>query len=141
LALTWLQAEYDSDIITENVLVARQGNTIEFVPEWSVSATLGVAGFGPREAFGVSVTATYIGEQYSDGLNTEAVDASGSVGLIDDVLLFDATARYQPLGRRYEFYVGVQNLLDEEFVAYRRGGQGTVAGAPLKGVAGFAAGF
>lgn len=141
LAATWLQAEYDGDVFSGATLVAEDGNDLEYAPNLSFSARLGVDGFGPREAFGVFVTATYIGEQYSDGLNTEAVDASGSVGQLDDVLLFDVTARYKPAGKRYEIYIGVENLLDEEYAAYRRTGQGTVAGAPLKGIAGIAASF
>lgn len=141
LAATWLQAEYDSDVFSGATLVGEEGNDIEYAPNLTLSASIGIDRFGPREAFGVFVTATYIGEQYSDGLNTEAVDASGSIGLIDDVLLFDVTARYKPAGKKYEIYVGVENLLDEEYAAYRRGGQGTVSGAPLKAVTGIAASF
>lgn len=141
LALTYVQAEYASDVYSGATLVAEDGNSMEFAPEVTLSLSVGVEGFGPRQGFGLMLTATYIGEQYSDGLNTEAVSADGSTGLIDDVLLLDFAARWKPHGSAYEIYAGLQNLTDEEYVAYRRGGQGSVAGAPLKAIAGIAANF
>lgn len=141
LALTYVEAEYASDVYSGATLVANDGNSMEFAPEVTLSLSAGIEGFGPRQGFGVMLTATYIGEQYSDGLNTEAVTADGSTGLIDDVLLLDFAGRWKPQGEVYELYVGLQNLTDEEYVAYRRGGQGSVAGAPLKAIAGIAANF
>ena len=141
IAGTWVNAEYDSDVFSGATLVAREGNDLEYAPELSLSSSLGISGFGPRQGLGIHVTATYIGKQYSDGLNTDEVDASGSVGQLDDVVLFDLTTRYKPAGQKYEVYAGLENVFNEEYAAFRRSGQGTVAGAPLKGVVGLAAKF
>ncbi len=141
LTASYVKAEYESDVFSGATLVASAGNAVEFVPALTLAVSGGLEGFGPRRGFGVTLTATYVDEQYSDGLNTEAVSADGSTGVIDDRLLFDLTGRYKPQGSAYEVFVTVENLLDETYVAYRRGGQGTVSGAPLKAVFGVAANF
>lgn len=141
LAASYVVAEYESDVYSGATLVAADGNAIEFVPELSVSLSIGVDGFGPREGFAVALTTTYVDEQFSDGLNTVAVSADASTGLIEDRLLFDLSVTYQPRGSTYEIYLILENLFDEEYVAYRRGGQGTVSGAPLKATMGMSASF
>lgn len=141
LALTVLSAEYQSDVYSGSTLVAEDGNTIEYAPELGFSLSLGVQDFGPRKSFGITLTGTYIGEQFADGLNTEEVSADGSVGELDSVFLLDLATRYAPEGASYEVYFTIENALDEEYAAYRRGGQGTVAGAPLKASLGVAAEF
>jgi Fe(3+) dicitrate transport protein len=141
LAAAWVEATYGSDVYSGSTLVARSGNQREFSPELTASASLGVEGVGPQRGLGALVTVTWIGEQFSDGLNTVAVPASGSTGLIDEVALLDLTLRWKPEGAAYELYATGRNLADTAYVSYRRGGHGSVAGAPLTAMVGGALRF
>lgn len=141
LAGAWVEATYESDVYAGSTLVARAGNQREFSPELTASASLGIAEVGPRRAIAAHLTLTWIGEQFSDGLNTVAVPASGSTGLIDEVALLDLTVRWQPEGAAYEIYATGRNLADTGYVSYRRGGHGSIAGAPRSAMLGAALRF
>jgi Fe(3+) dicitrate transport protein len=141
IALTQVQAEYDSDVYSGATLVAAKGNEREYSPDTTLSATIGLERLGHRDAIHAYLTATHIGEQYSDGLNTEAVTADGSRGLLDAYTTIDLTVKWKPADARYQVYASGRNILDEEYAAYRRGGQGTVAGAPATVLVGMAASF
>lgn len=141
LAAAHVTARYDTDAYSGATLVAEKGNDREFSPDLTLSATIGVEGIGPHQGFHAFLTVNHIGSQYSDGLNTEAVNPAGDRGRIDAVTLFDATVKWRPADANYEFYLGGRNLLDTAYVAYRRGGHGTIAGPPLTALAGLAATF
>lgn len=141
VAAAHVTARYDADIYSGSTLVAKSGNDREFSPDLTLSASLGIAGIGPRSGFHANLTATHVGAQYSDGMNTDALSADGSVGRIDAVTLLDLTVGWKPADASYEVYLTGRNIADTEYVAYRRGGHGSVAGAPLTAMVGLAASF
>ena len=135
----------------EDVFVNVKGNKTPYAPNMFLSSSLSFqAPFG----LGLQLTSTYVGEQYTDILNTKnAYDfiakdladpnysyaqatANGRIGVIDAYFLLDATAWYDIPKTKASVNISVKNLTNERYIANRRP-QGIRVGLPRMITAGF----
>jgi Fe(3+) dicitrate transport protein len=77
---------------------------------------------------GMNFTASYVGEQFTDELNSGNPSNDGTVGLMDSYMLLDLTLLYE-INQKSDFFVSVKNLSDERYIASRRP-QGIKVGIP-----------
>ncbi len=96
------------------------GNLVPEVPRHFAALTVGVEERGLWDA---SVTWTYVGEFFTDTLNTPyGGDDEGETGLVPDVWLLSARANYTIPDSNMTLFVAGQNLLDEFYIADRADG-------------------
>ncbi|WP_051296066.1 TonB-dependent receptor family protein [Eisenibacter elegans] len=102
------------------------GNRTPYAPQWLLSSAFTwQAPFG----FDLRLTATHVGEQFTDVLNTITPSANGRIGKLDAYTIFDATLGYAVKRWNTHFNVSVKNLSDERYIATRRP-QGIRVGLP-----------
>lgn len=124
---TYSDAKYNSDrfLADGSQVVNINGNRLPYAPEYSFSSMIQ---FATQTGFGVNLTATHVGEQFGDELNTIRPSADGAIGLIQSYWLFDITATYA-LSSKSEIYLSLKNISDERYIASRRP-QGIKVGIP-----------
>lgn len=151
---TWVRSEFSSDRYVlqkttsvaglQNVYANVKGNITPYAPEWTVATALSLElPFG----LGVRLTANYVGKQYTDALNTEAVSewflkqaqdsqytytqatASGRIGALDPYWVANLSAWYNHSKSGLGLNVSVKNVFNERYIASRRP-QGIRAGMP-----------
>ncbi|MCC5946700.1 MAG: TonB-dependent receptor [Bernardetiaceae bacterium] len=101
------------------------GNFTPYAPRTMLSSAITAeVPFG----LGFRLTGTYVGEQFTDPINTIEAAPNGRIGKLDDYLVLDATVSYQ-----FKFGVGVniavKNITDARYIATRRP-QGIRVGLP-----------
>ena len=100
------------------------GNRLPYASEQSGSITMGY-----RHAAGLDlqVEAQFVGDQFSDDLNTVTSSADGQRGLIPRYTYWNAAATWA-LPRGGSFFLAVKNLADRTFIVDRV--RGILAGSP-----------
>jgi len=128
LSSSFNKSEFTSDRFIENgdEFINIKGNVLPYAPEYNLSA-----GLNYRSTYGVSfnITTTYIGEQFSDELNTILPTNDGLTGIISSYFLTDATVHYKLKNANLGVFFAIKNLFDERFIASRRP-QGIKVGIP-----------
>ncbi len=111
-------SEYSSDRIFESgsEKININGNKLPYAPEFSASTVLN---FKFSKEFGFTFNSTYVGEQFTDELNTVSPSADGTIGLIDSYMLFDFSMSYE-ISNNIEIFASVKNISDSRFIASRR---------------------
>jgi Fe(3+) dicitrate transport protein len=69
---------------------------------------------------GFDLSATYVGEQFTDELNTTEALPSGETGEMPSFITMDLTASYLISDINSNIYLSVKNLFDERYIASRR---------------------
>lgn len=128
LNLTTSKSTYNADrfITADGERININGNKLPYAPEIYLSGTLDIKfPFG----LGFQFSGTYIGEQFTDQLNTNLSSPDGEIGRMPSYFILDVTGRYPLSGLNSSLYISVKNLLDERYIASRRP-QGIKVGLP-----------
>jgi Fe(3+) dicitrate transport protein len=111
---------FADSVITESDIPEEVGKLVPEVPRHFATLTVGVEERGLWDA---SVTWTYLGEFFTDTVNTVDGDPEeGVVGVVPDVWLLSARANYTIPNSDMTLFVAGQNLLDEFYIADRADG-------------------
>ena len=132
---TYVNSKYDNDrfITMQNESVNLKGNKLPYAPEFLFTGGFEItAPFG----LGLNLSATYVGKQFTDELNSIEPSASGEIGLMLSFITADFTANYFIPEISSNLYFSVKNLFDERYIASRRP-QGIKVGLPRFLSAGF----
>lgn len=125
---TYVNSTYNSDrfvkVGSETINV--NGNKLPYAPEFTFTSSLD---FSSAFGLGVNLSATYVGEQYTDELNKIEASPSGETGLMSSFITVDLTASYLISDMNSSVYFAIKNLLDERYIASRRP-QGIKVGTP-----------
>jgi Fe(3+) dicitrate transport protein len=124
---TYSNSEYNSDrfIVEGGQTINIKGNILPYAPELTLCG-------GVEFMYGgisLLVNTTYVGEQYSDELNTFEAPATGLSGIIPSHFLVNTTAKYFFPGINSSVFLSAKNLLDERYISTRRP-EGIRAGLP-----------
>ena len=124
---TYSDAKYNSDrfIGSGDKKINVIGNKLPYAPEYTLSSMLQ---YKLPVGIGMNFTASYVGEQFTDELNSGNPSNDGTVGLMDSYMLLDLTLLYE-INQKSDFFVSVKNLSDERYIASRRP-QGIKVGIP-----------
>ncbi|MGE0447645.1 MAG: TonB-dependent receptor [Vicinamibacterales bacterium] len=128
LAYTWLPvARFEgrrTSAISGFTTVSVSGNRLPYASEHTGALTLGY-----RHAAGldVQVEAQFLGDQFSDDLNSVAPSADGQRGLIPRYTYWNAAASWR-LPRSGSIFVAVKNVADRTFIVDRV--RGILPGSP-----------
>jgi Fe(3+) dicitrate transport protein len=93
-----------------------KNNNLPYAPNLNISS---IIQYKMKSGFGVAFNAVYVGEQFTDELNTKAPSADGLTGIIDPYYLLDLTVSYS-ITDDWELFASVKNLTDERYIASRR---------------------
>ncbi|MBI4546682.1 MAG: TonB-dependent receptor [Ignavibacteriae bacterium] len=119
-------AEYKGtrySVIDPSVLIT--GNRLTYAPKHMLTVSLGYAhpvGFDTR------VEILYIGDQFSDDLNTVEPTPNGRQGLIPAYTLWNVSANYRIPALPLTTFVTVKNIFNKTFIADRS--RGILPGSP-----------
>jgi len=122
LAYTWLPVARFDGVRTSGVAgflaVSVSGNRLPYAAEHSGTATLGY-----RRASGLDIQleAQFLGDQFSDDLNSVAPSADGQRGLIGNYVYWNAAASWR-LPKGGSVFLAVKNLADRTFIVDRSRG-------------------
>ena len=124
---TYSDAKYNSDrfIGSGDKKINVIGNKLPYAPEYTLSSMLQ---YKLPVGIGMNFTASYVGGQFTDELNSVNSSNDGTVGLMDSYMLLDLTLLYE-INQKSDFFVSVKNLSDERYIASRRP-QGIKVGIP-----------
>ena len=125
---TYVNSTYSNDrfitVISETINV--KDNKLPYSPEFTFTSSLD---FSTPFGLGFNLSATYVGEQFTDELNTIEAGPSGETGQMPSFITSDMTASYLIAGLNSSVYFSVKNLMDERYIASRRP-QGIKVGIP-----------
>lgn len=125
---TYVKSYYDEDryktVDGESVNI--KGNRTPYSPEVLVSSSLVFA-----TPFGLSFnfTGNYIGDQFTDELNTVEPSNNGQIGLIDAYYTVNGSAQYFIKKINTTLSISVKNMTDNRYISSRRP-QGIRVGMP-----------
>jgi Fe(3+) dicitrate transport protein len=125
---TYIKAYYNEDrfkdVNGESINI--KNNRTPYSPEFLFSSSLFF-----KTPFGLSAnfTGTYVGNQFTDELNTVKPSNNGRVGKIDPYYLLDAGIQYNVEKIETTFSVSVKNMTDNRYISTRRP-QGIRVGIP-----------
>jgi Fe(3+) dicitrate transport protein len=126
--VTASKSTYDADrfISVDGERININGNKLPYAPEIYLSGSLDImTPFG----LGLQFSGTYIGEQFTDQLNTNIASPDGENGKMPSYFLLDITGRYPLSGINSSLYISVKNIFDERYISSRRP-QGIKVGLP-----------
>ena len=125
---TYVNSTYSSDrfITVGNQTINVKNNKLPYAPEFLLTTSLD---FNTLFGFGINLSTTYVGEQFTDELNTIEASPSGETGLMKSFITADLTASYLITDFNSNIYFSVKNLFDERYIASRRP-QGIKVGLP-----------
>ena len=126
--LTAGKSTYEADrfITVDDEKINIKDNKLPYAPEIYLSVMLDInSPFG----LGVQLSGSYIGEQFTDELNTVEASPDGQTGKMPSYFVLDITGRYYSSELNSSLYISVKNLLDERYIASRRP-QGIKVGLP-----------
>jgi Fe(3+) dicitrate transport protein len=132
---TFVDAYYDRDRFIgegENRVNIR-GNRTPYAARW---LAMGALVYRMPAGLALRFTGNYIGEQFTDELNTVEPSPDGRSGLLPAYFVIDAGAVYQFSKLPLALQAGVKNLTNERYIASRRP-QGIRVGLPRMVTAGF----
>jgi Fe(3+) dicitrate transport protein len=125
---TYAHSTYSSDrfITIGNQKINVKNNKLPYAPEFLFTGSLD---FNTPFGLGINLSATYVGEQFTDELNTIKASPSGETGLMTSFITADLTASYLIPALNSNVFFSVKNLMDERYIASRRP-QGIKVGIP-----------
>ncbi|MBE0551217.1 MAG: TonB-dependent receptor plug domain-containing protein [Ignavibacterium sp.] len=116
---TYVNSTYSNDrfITIGSETINVKDNKLPYAPDFTFTGVLELA-----TQFGLSldISATYVGEQFTDELNTIDASPSGETGLMPSFITMDLTASYLISEINSNVYFSVKNLFDERYIASRR---------------------
>jgi Fe(3+) dicitrate transport protein len=119
LALTWLPVARFTGTRFSSVggfgSVSVSGNRLPYAPETTATIALG---YRHRAGLDAQIEAQYVGDQFSDDLNTVAGTPDGQRGLIPAYTYWNAAATWH-MARGGSIFVTVKNLADSTFIVDR----------------------
>jgi len=139
LSATTIKAIYNSDrlVSSGNDQVNVRGNRLPYAPEFTLSSGFSIeAPFGT----GLRLTDNYIGNQFTDELNTVNASFNGRIGKIGSRNVLDATLYHIISSMNATINISIKNVTDERYIATRRP-EGIRVGLPRYITAGFAIKF
>lgn len=126
--VTYVDAYYNQDrfIDKNGELINIKGNRTPYSPEILISGSLFF-----KTSFGLSanVTGTYIGDQFTDELNTVAPSNNGQTGQLEAYYTINGGIQYFLEKLNTTFSVSVKNMTDNRYITSRRP-QGIRVGLP-----------
>ncbi|MFA7626117.1 MAG: TonB-dependent receptor, partial [Candidatus Kapaibacterium sp.] len=124
---TYSDAKFSSDryLGSGSKRININGNRLPYAPEFVVSSMLQ---YKTHLGVGFNVNFSYVGEQYTDELNTQEASPSGDIGLMPDYYILDLTVFYE-VNPNFDIFLSAKNLSDERYIASRRP-QGIKVGIP-----------
>lgn len=126
MATTYVDSRYSADRFLGPEGTNVRGNKLPYAPEWTFWAGLNVElDFG----LGFNFNSTFVGDQFTDELNTTIASANGRTGQIDSRTVFDAGIYYRVKKHNLTFRINGKNLTDARYIASRRP-QGIRVGLP-----------
>ncbi|MBC8081766.1 MAG: TonB-dependent receptor [Hymenobacter sp.] len=116
---TYVEATFSADRFATvgQERVNLNGKRTPYAPQWLFSGALTAE---PARGLSLRLTGSYVGEQFTDELNTVAATANGRTGRIRGYGLLDATAAYRLPGNHVTLSVAAKNLTDHRYIASRR---------------------
>lgn len=93
-----------------------QGNDLPYVPNQVV--TFGVK-YSFRDRFDLAFQGRYVGDRFTDQLNTVDENPAGTVGVLHDYTVFDIKSRWK-VSENVILNAGINNLFDEVYGTQRR---------------------
>ena len=125
---TYANSTYSSDrfITVGSETINVKDNKLPYAPEFTFTGSLD---FSTPFGLGFNLSATYVGEQFTDELNTIEAGATGETGQMPSFITADMTASYFFTGLNSSVYLSVKNLMDERYITSRRP-QGIKVGLP-----------
>jgi len=125
---TYVNSKYSNDryVNINSEIVNINGNKLPYSPELTFTGSLELI---VPSGLGFDVSATYVGTQFTDELNTIKPSPSGETGEMPAFITVDLTASYLISSISSNVYFSVKNLLDERYIASRRP-QGIKVGIP-----------
>ena len=123
VAYTWLptaeQTEAFRNVANGAVVTgSADGRRQPYAPEHTLTAGVG---YGINALRG-EIEAQYVGEQYSDFANSEAVSANGQTGIIDGYTVWNLALNYELQPHRTALFFTAKNLFDETYIVDRTRG-------------------
>ncbi len=125
---TFIKSKYNADrfITIDNNKINIKNNKLPYAPEFSFTGLIDVtAPFG----IGLYLSGTYVGNQFTDELNSIEPSPSGETGEMPAFFVMDLTGSYDFTNLNSTVYISVKNILDERYIASRRP-QGIKIGLP-----------
>jgi Fe(3+) dicitrate transport protein len=123
VALTWLPVAKFTGVRTSNIpgfaTVSVSGNRLPYAPETTATVTLG---YRHRTGVDVQIESQYVGEQFTDDLNTVAGTVDGQRGLMPAFTVWNLAASWRIPGVGGSIFLAVKNLADEVFIVDRSRG-------------------
>ena len=123
--LTFVKAYFSGDRFAKpgnNI----NGNQTPYAPAHCHNLTLN---YETVKNIGVQLTANYIGQQYTDILNTQTPSNDGRTGLLKKYAVYDCNLYYKSTKLKTTFSVAIKNVFDERYIVSRRP-QGIRVGLP-----------
>ena len=116
---TYVNSTYSNDrfITVGSETINVMNNKLPYAPDFTFTGALElVTQFG----LGFDLSATYVGEQFTDELNTIEASPSGERGEMPSFITMDLTASYFISDINSSIYFSVKNFFDERYIASRR---------------------
>ncbi|HSW56621.1 MAG TPA: TonB-dependent receptor [Ignavibacteriaceae bacterium] len=125
---TYVNSTYRNDrfITVGSETINVKDNKLPYSPEFTFTGSLD---FSTPFGLGFNLSATYVGEQFTDELNSLEAGPSGETGQMPSFITADMTASYLLTSLNSSVYFSVKNLMDERYIASRRP-QGIKVGIP-----------
>lgn len=123
---TFSKAFFNEDRFVGTEKTNIKGNLTPYAPRYYMSASL--YGETPK-GLGANMTATFVGSQFSNELNTIAPSPDGRIGKIAAYQLFDANVFWNVKKWNTSFNIACKNIFNERYIATRRP-QGIRLGLP-----------
>lgn len=116
---TYTNATYNSDrlVLNGNDMENVNRNKLPYAPQLTLSTAFC---FESKLGTGIRLTNTYVGNQYSDELNTVTPSNNGRIGEIPSYYLLDATLYHRIHSIGASFNLSVKNITDERYISTRR---------------------
>lgn len=121
---TYVQSTFSEDRFMGDMNI--NGNRTPYAPEWFINSSLTLES---NMGLGARITANYVGNQFTDEINSVAPSVNGRTGEIPSYFLMDANVFYNVDRWNSRFNVSVKNIFNERYVANRRP-QGIRVGIP-----------
>lgn len=123
---TFLKATFSNDRFAGSDLININGNSLPYSPNFLMNSMIN---FETRFGLTLQGNFTYVGQQYSDVLNTIEMSNDGLIGLIPAYHTFDASLKYHAKKINTTFSITGKNLSNERYIVSHRP-QGIRVGIP-----------
>ncbi len=121
---TYTDAHFEGDRQQGGELLS--GNATPYAPNLLINSAIT---FETYSGLGIRFASNYVGDQYTDELNTVIASPDGRTGLIPTYHTIDGNVFYQIKPWNTRFSIGIKNITDERYIVSRRP-QGIRLGLP-----------